>query len=68
MTKNLKPKKRRNMTLELSCKRAGVPVTALKVEWSEPEDKALVTFTYFQQVLEVLLRSHGLLGGLPKKE
>lgn len=56
-------KRLRNMKLELECKRPGAPAEGFKIEWREPEGKALETYAHFHQCLVAMLKAHGLMQG-----
>lgn len=48
--------KTRVMTLDLSCKRKGAPTHGIKVQWNEPEEKALETYRKLYDGLQALLK------------
>jgi hypothetical protein len=54
------PEKIRRMKVELSCKRKGQAPHGFTVEWNEPEEKALETFSKFRKRLDDMLKEHGL--------
>lgn len=58
----MKPKIRL-MTVQLSCKRKGAATEGVKVEWKEPEEKALTTYRDFHKQIDAMLKAHGLMGG-----
>lgn len=51
----------RRMKIDLSCKRKGAATHGFKIEWKEPEEKALETFAHFHECLRAMLKAHGLM-------
>ena len=49
------------MKLELACTRKGKLPHGFKIQWTEPEDKAVETYDHFLHCLSAMLKAHGLM-------